>query len=193
MKNLTDASAFADVPVPEDAVDRRTAASLESSFQSLANRTRYLLQRLAGTVIGTITGIGSGATNAPGLVGIGKAGEDGDGVEGTATGDASGGYFVAPGNGVGAFGQSQGTGPGVMGQATGSGHAVHGQVGGAIGGSGSGYAVYAEGDPSTPTKASFRLGLQAAAPSSPDEGAVYYNSVTHKLYCYDGSTWQACW
>lgn len=42
MKTLTDGSSFDGIVVPEDAVDRRTAASLEPSFQKLANRTRLL-------------------------------------------------------------------------------------------------------------------------------------------------------
>ena len=33
----------------------------------------------------------------------------------------------------------------------------------------------------------------ASAPASPSEGWVYYDSTTHKLYTYDGTTWQACW
>jgi outer membrane protein assembly factor BamB len=30
----------------------------------------------------------------------------------------------------------------------------------------------------------------ASAPTAA-EGRVYYNSTDHKLYCYDGTTWQA--
>ncbi len=38
-----------------------------------------------------------------------------------------------------------------------------------------------------------RLEPRATAPASPSEGDLYYNSTDHKLYAYDGSTWQACW
>ena len=33
----------------------------------------------------------------------------------------------------------------------------------------------------------------ASAPASPSEGWAYYDSTTHKLFVYDGTTWQACW
>lgn len=36
-------------------------------------------------------------------------------------------------------------------------------------------------------------GKLSAAPASPAEGDEYYNTATHKKYCYDGTTWQACW
>jgi hypothetical protein len=46
-ENLTEANAFdANVSVPLDGVDRRTALSLRPAFQALANRTRNLLNRL---------------------------------------------------------------------------------------------------------------------------------------------------
>lgn len=32
-----------------------------------------------------------------------------------------------------------------------------------------------------------------SAPSSPVEGMCYWDSTTHKLTCYDGTTWQAAW
>jgi hypothetical protein len=31
------------------------------------------------------------------------------------------------------------------------------------------------------------------APSSPEEGTVYYDGALHKLYCWDGTTWQGLW
>ncbi len=33
----------------------------------------------------------------------------------------------------------------------------------------------------------------SAAPSTPEEGEVYYDSSLKKLRCFDGSTWQNCW
>lgn len=43
MKNLTESATYtANVSVPEDNVDLRTAASVETAFQALANRTKYL-------------------------------------------------------------------------------------------------------------------------------------------------------
>lgn len=50
MKNLTESSTFtANVSVPEDNVDLRTAASVETAFQSLTNRTKYLNDHSAFT------------------------------------------------------------------------------------------------------------------------------------------------
>jgi hypothetical protein len=34
---------------------------------------------------------------------------------------------------------------------------------------------------------------RSTAPTSPAEGDVYYNSVSHKLFVYDGTIWQGCW
>lgn len=33
----------------------------------------------------------------------------------------------------------------------------------------------------------------AAAPAAPVEGQIYYDTTAHRLYCYDGTTWQGCW
>jgi len=33
----------------------------------------------------------------------------------------------------------------------------------------------------------------STAPSTPSEGDIYMDSVTHKLMVYDGTTWQSCW
>jgi len=38
-----------------------------------------------------------------------------------------------------------------------------------------------------------RLEPTGSAPSSPSEGDIYMNSITHKLMVYDGTLWQACW
>lgn len=34
---------------------------------------------------------------------------------------------------------------------------------------------------------------QGSAPSTPDEGTIYYDAATNKILCWDGSTWQALW
>lgn len=34
---------------------------------------------------------------------------------------------------------------------------------------------------------------QSSAPGSPVEGELYYDIEDHKLYCWDGTTWQALW
>jgi hypothetical protein len=38
-----------------------------------------------------------------------------------------------------------------------------------------------------------RLEPRTAAPNNPAEGDIYFDSTTHKLMVYDGSSWQACW
>jgi trimeric autotransporter adhesin len=38
-----------------------------------------------------------------------------------------------------------------------------------------------------------KLTPRASAPASPTEGDIYYNSTTHKLMVFDGSSWMACW
>jgi hypothetical protein len=38
-----------------------------------------------------------------------------------------------------------------------------------------------------------KLTPKATAPSNPSEGDIYYNSTTHKLMVFDGSTWMPCW
>lgn len=59
MKNLTESSTFtANVSVPEDNVDFRTAASVETGFQALANRTKHLNDnKAAGAPASTDNGI----------------------------------------------------------------------------------------------------------------------------------------
>lgn len=37
------------------------------------------------------------------------------------------------------------------------------------------------------------LAKLASAPSGPSEGQAYYDTTTHKLRVYDGTTWQNCW
>jgi len=34
---------------------------------------------------------------------------------------------------------------------------------------------------------------RGSAPENPVEGDVYWDSTAHKLMCFDGTTWQACW
>jgi hypothetical protein len=38
-----------------------------------------------------------------------------------------------------------------------------------------------------------KLAPRSSAPSPAAEGMMYYNSSTHKLMVYNGSSWQACW
>lgn len=38
-----------------------------------------------------------------------------------------------------------------------------------------------------------KLTPKATAPVNPSEGDIYYNSTTHKLMVFDGSSWMACW
>jgi hypothetical protein len=47
------------------------------------------------------------------------------------------------------------------------------------------------GDTSIPSYG--RLRKLAAAPGSPTEGDAYYDTVLHKTFTYDGTTWQAHW
>lgn len=47
MKNLTESATYtANVSVPEDNADLRTAASVETAFQALTNRTKYIKDRI---------------------------------------------------------------------------------------------------------------------------------------------------
>lgn len=59
MENLVESSVFtANVSVPQDSIDLRNAASVNTAFQALANRTKYLNDANATQdgVISTITG-----------------------------------------------------------------------------------------------------------------------------------------
>jgi len=38
-----------------------------------------------------------------------------------------------------------------------------------------------------------KIAPRSSAPSPAEEGMMYYNSSAHKLYVYNGSSWQACW
>ena len=38
-----------------------------------------------------------------------------------------------------------------------------------------------------------KLTPRASAPSNPTEGDMYYDSTTHKLMVFNGSSWMACW
>lgn len=52
-----------------------------------------------------------------------------------------------------------------------------------------GYGVTALGDTTSPARAALRIVPQDLQPSSPQEGDVYFNSVTHLSYRYNGSIW----
>lgn len=51
------------------------------------------------------------------------------------------------------------------------------------------YALVLTADTTTPAKAALRFVPQDTDPSSPLEGDVYYNSVSHKLRFYNGTAW----
>jgi len=59
------------------------------------------------------------------------------------------------------------------------------------------YAIYVEdGDTllqNTTIDNVLHLTPVATAPTSPTEGDIYYNSTTHKPYCYNGSAWNPFW
>ena len=38
-----------------------------------------------------------------------------------------------------------------------------------------------------------RLEPRSTVPTSPSEGDIYMDAITHKLMVYDGTIWQACW
>ncbi len=38
-----------------------------------------------------------------------------------------------------------------------------------------------------------KLTPRATAPSNPTEGDMYYNSTTHRLMVFDGTSWMSCW
>jgi hypothetical protein len=67
MFNITELDEFtADIPMPQDGVDQRTALSLEPAIQRLANRSKYLKSQ-AEKKIACQAGI-NGASVAPGSV-----------------------------------------------------------------------------------------------------------------------------
>lgn len=85
-------------------------------------------------------------------------------------------------NAAAVTGTGNGTGAGVVG------------TGGATGVGGSftaaaNYGLVVQGDTTSPAKAAMRFVPQDTDPSSPSEGDVYYNSVTHKLRFYNGTAW----
>jgi hypothetical protein len=57
----------------------------------------------------------------------------------------------------------------------------------------SGYALYAQGDTTTPVRASMRVGPQNADPSSPDMGATTHRSDLDIGRVYTDSRWQSPW
>ena len=57
---------------------------------------------------------------------------------------------------------------------------------------GTGYAIVALADTSTPARAALKLIPQDTAPAVAEVGAMYVNSGTGKLHCYDGVTWSQC-
>jgi hypothetical protein len=71
MKNLTPANTFGTVSVPEDGIDRRTAASVEVPLQALTNRDAYLQDLVAGagTGIKRVAQVG-GAADVAALTGM---------------------------------------------------------------------------------------------------------------------------
>lgn len=126
----------------------------------------------------TPSGIGvegnGGSANGIGIKGQGMG--TGSGVKGT--GGTTGGSMGVEGVG----GSTNGVG--VKGTGVGTGHGVHG-VGV------TGHGVVAEGDTTAPAKSALRIVPQDTAPSSPAEGDVYANSTDKRLYCYNGTAWQA--
>jgi hypothetical protein len=38
-----------------------------------------------------------------------------------------------------------------------------------------------------------KLQPRTSPPAGPSEGEIYYNSISHKLFVHDGTTWQPCW
>ncbi len=168
----------------------------------------------AGTGAGTGVRGAGGGTDGIGVVGIGGGsgagvtgtggGSGGSGVEGTAAAsNFNGGLFVGHGTGAGAKGTGGASsahglhgvggatnGQGVLGEGTGGGSGVVGN-GGATGvgvtatsgGGGSGGGA---------TRGAIHITPQSAPPGSASEGDLYYDGSAHILYCYDGTTWQAC-
>src|SRR5690606_37182342 len=94
MKKLTPAATFDDVYVPEDGVDRRTAASVETGMQALANRDAAIIAQkgaadgLASLNAGSkVPDAQLGRGLADGVAGLNSAG----GISVVSTGFGSGG------------------------------------------------------------------------------------------------------
>ncbi len=142
----------------------------------------------AGLFTGKGTGRGIVATGGDnGGAGVEAQGGATNGSGVSATGAGSGaGVFSNGGsnNGIGLQGEGGGTnGSGVIGNGYGTGYGVTGE------GKGTGYGVIAKAATVTPTCSALRVQPQGAAPSSPQEGDIYANSVDHKLYFYNGTSW----
>jgi len=166
-----------------------------------------------GLGFGAGTGVRGVAGNTAGALGVEGTGGTGGGigVSGTGTTSYSGVKGTGgPTNGVGveAIGTGSGTGLLSTGGTTGKGAII---TGGSSGGNaleavaysgstavladstgGTGYAIVALAATSTPARAALKLIPQAIAPSVAEVGAMYVNSGTGKLHCYDGVTWSQC-
>lgn len=132
-----------------------------------------------GTGIG-VKGTAGAGNSGIGVSGIAGAGISGRGVQGTA-GNAN--------NLAGVYGSAtHADATGVYAEkTTGNGTAAaalwaESQASGA-------YAVVCSADTTSPVRAALRIVPQNASPSSPQEGDVYYDSGTHKLCVYNGTTW----
>lgn len=136
-----------------------------------------------GTGNGTGQGVlGNGGTSGAGVKGIGGSAAGSIGVHGVggAT-DGVGGKFEGVGNGhaiqaVAANGAALSADGGTSAS----------DVIGATAVNGTGYCCILTGNA---TKAPLRIVGRAGAPSSPDNGAIYYDTTTNKLRVYAGGAW----
>jgi hypothetical protein len=145
---------------------------------------------------------GEGGTAGVGVVGLGGSG-NADGVRGEGSGNRAGVIGEGgPTSGPGVVGLPGSTsGYGVRGETlsaatsssaavaaitlTGSGMGLFANSSG-----GTGYAVVAQADTTSPTRAPLRMVPQNDDPSSGAEGDVTYNSATDELRAYVNSRWQ---
>ncbi|HTY13199.1 MAG TPA: hypothetical protein VMD02_03310 [Candidatus Omnitrophota bacterium] len=178
------------------------SAETRSTSPYAAAITGKILSNVPGTYASAIRGINNGTNgNGIGVWGSSDGGSGGYGVYGTSNSSSGYGvygqtdvgygvYGISTNGGIAVMGDGQIGGNGIWGQSD-SGCGVFGQTGsvnsygGSFFNSGGGVACY--------VNSILRLYPRGAAPSTASEGMIYYNSTTHKAYCYDGTVWQAMW
>lgn len=176
------------VALPADA----GIALVKGTNTQLRDALRALFVRVTGSAAQTITGIKSFTSKL--IVSHVAGGAGGGGLRAlieSALGEGTSSDYTTAVRNYGAGGgiDASGATKGVRGSTTSNGPTDAGVLGtGAFGGSG-GYGMIAEGAQINPSRSAFRIVPQDAEPSSGQNGDVYFNATTQKLYVYAGGAW----